>query len=242
MNLHPQDCSKFDSKVSKSLCNLLSNKVIDNKELRTFTGLPQADILILNELSDKDLISVCSANKYLNDLCNNESFWLNKVLNKYSGKLGSGIDIKNKYMPEGTTWKEYYLWLNNFEEDFITLTYTLLTHNREDLKKLFDDYLDEPIVISDPGYFTFNNFDKNLLDFLTVKFTGITTRRMLGYLMWIYEIQNGQNINIKKDLLNSIVPKDKISDFHLSLMNSKAGYNRLKDEKNISIKFIINMM
>ena len=50
---------------------------------KPFTGIRDVDLLILKELADEDLFTLCQVDKYINSLCNNENFWLNKLLKKY---------------------------------------------------------------------------------------------------------------------------------------------------------------
>lgn len=45
----------------------------------TLTGIVDADTLILQELDGKDLSKVCISNKYVNEICNNDEFWENKL-------------------------------------------------------------------------------------------------------------------------------------------------------------------
>jgi hypothetical protein len=133
------ECSEIGSLTYKNLCETLSLKPSGNKR-STLSGDPATDILILLELSDQDLINVCATDKYINNLCNNESFWLNKVLSKF-GLLGKGPDIKMRYMPTGTSWKEYYLWLSGLLDGPVEIArYVADENNREDLKILLGDY------------------------------------------------------------------------------------------------------
>ena len=51
-----------------------------------FTGNKDADRLILLNLdSDREILNICSLNKYGNELCN-ESFFMNRTLQKYPNK------------------------------------------------------------------------------------------------------------------------------------------------------------
>jgi hypothetical protein len=66
------------------------------------SGNIDCDLEILKYLSDKELLSQCSVNKYANKLCYSESFWVTRFINKYG---------KNKmiYKPENMTWRQFYL-------------------------------------------------------------------------------------------------------------------------------------
>ena len=63
---------------------------------QTFTGIKDVDLLILKELDDEDLFSLCQVDKYINNLCNNESFWLNKLLKKYPDYKLLKMEATNK--------------------------------------------------------------------------------------------------------------------------------------------------
>src|SRR5674476_393438 len=53
-----------------------------------FTGHKDTDRLILLSLNGKDLLSFCSSNSYLNNLCD-EDFFKNKIKNTPLGKVKS---------------------------------------------------------------------------------------------------------------------------------------------------------
>ena len=105
-------CDLLTNNYYKNLCQVLSIQPGTNPNTKPFTGNKATDIIILEKLNDNDLISVCSTNKYLNDLCNTESFWMNRTLSKFPF-LGSGEEIARRYIPEGVGWKEYYIWLSD---------------------------------------------------------------------------------------------------------------------------------
>lgn len=46
------------------------------------TGVKDVDLKILQELTDKELSIVCSVNKKVAELCNDESFWMNRLILK----------------------------------------------------------------------------------------------------------------------------------------------------------------
>ena len=79
---------------------------------RSFTKNKNVDMKILNELNDRDLLSVCKSNKYADSLCSGETLWMNRILKKYGRYLGTAPEIKNKYMKD-SSWKQYYIWLSN---------------------------------------------------------------------------------------------------------------------------------
>ena len=81
--------------------------------MRVFTKIKDVDLKILQQLDDKELPVVCSVNKYVAELCNDESFWLTRLLNKEVYTLPEIQDFKGNF-----TYKEIYrhLFLNKHEE------------------------------------------------------------------------------------------------------------------------------
>ena len=69
------------------------------------TGNRNLDFKILNELDDKDLVNVCQTNHHANELCNNETFWLNRIRIKFPYL---SLDILNKYKGN-KSWSQYYI-------------------------------------------------------------------------------------------------------------------------------------
>jgi uncharacterized protein YuzE len=68
-----------------------------------FTNIKDINMKILLDIDDKDLIKACLTNKYINSICNDDTFWRNRFFNKY-GEEGSKV-IK----PSDSTWKQHYL-------------------------------------------------------------------------------------------------------------------------------------
>lgn len=47
------------------------------------TGMKDIDIVILSNLNDKDLSSACWTDKYISNLCKNDTLWKMKVYKSY---------------------------------------------------------------------------------------------------------------------------------------------------------------
>ena len=47
------------------------------------TGVKDLDFKILNQLEDIDLVNVCKTNTVANKLCNDQGFWLQRIMIKY---------------------------------------------------------------------------------------------------------------------------------------------------------------
>jgi len=78
------------------------------------TGIRDVDYKILNELDDKSLVSFCSTNKKADEYCDDQNFWLNRILIKFPFL---SLDILRKY--EGNmSWSDYYIDLRKFEKLF----------------------------------------------------------------------------------------------------------------------------
>ena len=81
----------------------------------TLSGVKDTDLIILSKLSNRDLLSLCSVDQYTNELCHEESFWINRI-KKYGNLV--------KYKPAIMTWRNYYLRILaavNSEEDIRSL-------------------------------------------------------------------------------------------------------------------------
>ncbi len=170
-SLKDLQCSDITSPMYKDLCQTLSQPIIRETAItRAFTNLPATDLLILMELSDEDLISTCASNKYLNNLCQNESFWLNRTMKRF-GYLGTPQEINRKYIPDGTSWKDYYLWLSDItaNPDVHVVYNFAIEYNREDVLLVLDHELKERALIPtmlNVGYFNPLKLNDNLQNFL----------------------------------------------------------------------------
>lgn len=111
---------------------------------RSFTKIKDVDIKILNELNDKDLISVCQSNQYANSLCNEDDLWRNRVLIHYGKYLGTAPEIKRKYV-QNRSWKQYYVWVSNtvHGKDVQNTFKNAVKEGRSDIVKIL---LDDPRV------------------------------------------------------------------------------------------------
>ena len=85
------------------------------------TGDKNLNFLILNKLSDYELGKICQVNKYTKDLCDDETFWINRIEKIF--KLDSETKLKAKEFFEFDTWKELYIYLvekfNDYYDDIV---------------------------------------------------------------------------------------------------------------------------
>ena len=78
--------------------------------MNKLTGNKDTDILIINKLNDYELGKVCQANRHVNAICNDETFWRIRIYEKYGNRLKEfDVDI-SKYRK--TSWKDYYILLS----------------------------------------------------------------------------------------------------------------------------------
>ena len=234
MNLNPQECSSIENGTYRNLCQTLSVPIVRDRDLvgpTTFSGNPNVDILILHRLSDQDLTNVCATNKYLNNLCNTPSFWLNKVISKYGEKLGHPTEIMNKYIPEGTSWKQYYIWLSNLlEGDKTTLIQTAIEYNRDDVTTLSGINVDEPVYITE-GLRTFVNQLQSPINPLAASH-GISTLRILSLLVDRYERKVNQvSPGVRDWVFNSVIPTEQIIPQRIIILQNQGIINKLNTER-----------
>lgn len=137
--MNGKDCQRFtNSPIYRRLCQALSLKPANN-EYTGFTGQRDTDLELLSHFTDKELIDVCATNKYINGLCQSEGFWITKTLNKFGDSLGDANTIMEKYIPAGTSWKEYYIWLSGMAESDPAIVFQLaVSSGREDLIAILD--------------------------------------------------------------------------------------------------------
>lgn len=69
------------------------------------TGVKDLDLAILNKLDDKDLVSVCKANKTIYETCQDQTFWLNRIMVKFPYL---DLDLLRKYKKD-RSWDQYYI-------------------------------------------------------------------------------------------------------------------------------------
>ena len=75
------------------------------------------NFLILNSLDDRELVNICQTNKFYQNLCNDQMFWVNRIFTKFpqlkqiqnlKKYKGTKIDPKTK-QERDRTWSEYYI-------------------------------------------------------------------------------------------------------------------------------------
>ena len=69
------------------------------------TGNRNTDMEIMQQLEDNDLVNLCQTNRYSRNLCQNEIFWMNRVLRKFPDL---DLEIAKQYK-KNRTWANYYI-------------------------------------------------------------------------------------------------------------------------------------
>ena len=85
------------------------------KQTKTLTGIKDVDLLIMSELSDKELGKFCQLNSYTKGLCKDDNFWRRRTLKRFTQILEEETLIKNKEA-NFTSWRDYYINLVDFME------------------------------------------------------------------------------------------------------------------------------
>jgi c-di-AMP phosphodiesterase-like protein len=67
-----------------------------------FTPIRDLNLEIMSKMDDRTLLNVCATSKYGKELCQNENFWRNRLLEKYG-------DLALKLKPENISWKDQYM-------------------------------------------------------------------------------------------------------------------------------------
>ena len=115
------------------------------------TGNKDADFLILNQLTDYELGKVCQVNKYVNSLCQDENFWMNRILSNYK-QLNSKEIVRLKEYLNFDTNKNLYKYLQAFPtkiENFKPMTVGGIKGKVEISKEKVIELLKEEVTIED---------------------------------------------------------------------------------------------
>ena len=269
-NIDPSNlqCSQVGSLTQRRLCQTLNLPFdVPLETPRPFTGLPDTDILLLYQMSDQDLINVCAVNKYVNNLCNHPSFWLNRVLSRYGDQLGSGKEIKDKYIPDGTSWKDYYLWLSGLLEGPRGMAHFIAAeNNREDLMILLEPsevvvqrIFNDPLYINDNlrGFLAEADFGPSdptnpyslpLNRYISAISNGITNWNILKVLFSIYLRLNNIGWADRRFEATPLMHKwfgktfNKLSEAHINIDEPKFDPNMMRYHRDVNITISDNII
>ena len=139
--------------------------------MKMFTGNKETDKIVLSQLDDYDLSSVCATNKHLNEICKDETFWRNRTLARFGAYLGNAEQIK-EYMKsyDFETWKKYYISLIDFLEKVYDGTVSVKPQKKNIGSRKHNSREDLEIL---KGIIDRNNeeLDKNVIAYVDEKFT-----------------------------------------------------------------------
>lgn len=98
-----------NSLVFKQIINDKSALIYKTDEIKKipkgFTGNKDTDFIILSNLEDKDLYNFCQTDRYIAKLCQDESFWMNRTLNRFRDLIDQEDIPKIK---RDSSWKDFY--------------------------------------------------------------------------------------------------------------------------------------
>jgi hypothetical protein len=121
-------------------------------QTQIFTNLPEVDVKILNNFTDKELQVICQLNTYASTLCNRDDLWQKRII-----KYLRPIYLQEK--PINKTWKQYYQdlikrFLRNKDETNLLASKTgnlfLLQLLKDNGYDYFDSYLEEAALYGYP--------------------------------------------------------------------------------------------
>jgi hypothetical protein len=97
--------------------------------MKRLTGNKDTDFIILMQLNDNELGLVCQVNKYVNSLCNDSMFWLNRIMANFPQYPFTGEEIRKMKEYLGfSTIRELYIYLKSIPEKISHSVY--MTGNR----------------------------------------------------------------------------------------------------------------
>lgn len=123
------------------------------KRPRILTGIKDIDLKIIAELNDYELGKVCSVNKYIKSLCNDNNFWRNRAINFFIIKEHAFENFSqlNNFRGE-KSWKDYYKYLRQFVNSYINGKVNAASSTPQDLRQIIYRFIsnsDEMILLLD---------------------------------------------------------------------------------------------
>ena len=228
----------------KKLFRAVSGKVFGKGG--RFTGVKDIDFKILEELDDSDLTNVCVVNTYLNDICKDETFWRNRLLNKYRFLLGNAENIIHNYKAKDILWKQYYIWLHGavYGDQFFSYLYADVLR-REDVVKVLEYTYPNSFSDMDQYHFIAPKFkeklDKVKLIPSSDSLKSLYFSSILKYFATIW-FQN-HNVISKRILLYNLGIIAIQKDFRVLGKHGRYVYNMpVFEQKNMSAEEVIENM
>ena len=90
-------------------------------------GLKELDRMILSNLDDKDLVNYCRTNKAMNKICNDQTFWFNRLQSRFPQ-----IDLEVMRKVKIGSWSDVYIEMVKFVRS-VNKTYWLSKKKKEEL-------------------------------------------------------------------------------------------------------------
>ena len=150
--------------------------------MRGFSGIRDIDMKILMDLEDEDLYYACQTDKRINDICNDEVFWMRKAIK-------SGNVVK----PEDISWRRYYL---SLRMDPAINLYEKIFYLKENAREFFKE--------ANFGLYNGIPLNNNLTEIV-----GITSYKNLNPLFYHYfRLNNISKVYKVTDLMNKYFDKE----------------------------------
>ncbi len=150
--------------------------------MKGFSGIKDVDMKILLDLDDEDLYDACQTDKRINDICNDDIFWMKKT-----------IQTGNVTKPENISWKQYYLSLG-IEPD--RSQYTKIFYVKENTREFFKE--------ANLGLYNGIPLNNNLTEIV-----GVSTYKNLHVLFHHYfRLNNISKVYKVTDLMNKYFDKE----------------------------------
>lgn len=124
------------------------------------TGQKNIDFSIIMHLEDHELAKVCIANKYVKSLCDDDTFWMNRTIQKFEidEKLGTEPEWQSSFILRQIkeyllfkNWKEFYKWIKENDVNHRYYIVSMIYYMKEDIgeiEKEEDYYINDFIEIA----------------------------------------------------------------------------------------------
>jgi mannose-6-phosphate isomerase-like protein (cupin superfamily) len=128
---------------------------------RFLTGINEIDFNILNNLSDEDLIKICQVNKDANTLCDDQTFWFDRIKSIFPYIPDN---VLNRY--KKSSWSDYYIELVKAEKIiYQTLETRNYSHIIQDFARIIKtNRLDLLMIGTEYGYYDWFKYDYSILN------------------------------------------------------------------------------
>ena len=137
----------------------------------SLSRIKDIDAKIISQLDDYELGKVCQANKYINKICKDEIFWMNRTVQKFGKYLGDASEIKEKYGV--LNWQSYYKNLVKNINRYIEKGYEKSSEDLDILISILN--INTLKILENIKYISLEEFDKylnkhELINYITISY------------------------------------------------------------------------